>query len=87
LESIEPSDIEEWRRSLVGVSNGSKNKLLIEMHGIFRRAQIVWGLAANPLARVEKHPMKASGGIQVFRPRRCGRWSERRRPSRTARCS
>ncbi|MGH2892138.1 MAG: hypothetical protein ACRDPM_02550 [Solirubrobacteraceae bacterium] len=36
------------------------------MHGIFRRAQIVWGLAANPLARVEKHPMKASGDIQVF---------------------
>jgi integrase len=38
------------------------------MHGVFRRAQIVWGLAANPLARVEKHPMKASGEIQVFSP-------------------
>jgi integrase len=68
LESIEPSDIEEWRRSLVGLSDRSKNKLLIQMHGIFRRAQIVWGLPANPLARVEKHPMKASGDIQVFSP-------------------
>jgi integrase len=68
LESIEPSDIEEWRRSLVGLSNRSKNKLLIQMHGIFRRAQIVWGLPVNPLARVEKHPMKSSGGIRVFSP-------------------
>jgi integrase len=68
LESIEPSDIEEWRRSLVGLSNRSKNKLLIQMHGVFRRPQIVWGLSVNPLARVEKHPMKASGYIQVFSP-------------------
>jgi integrase len=68
LESIEPADIEEWRRSLVGLSNRSKNKLLIQMHGVFRRAQIVWGLSVNPLARVEKHPMKASGDIQVFSP-------------------
>jgi hypothetical protein len=50
------------------LSNRSKNKLLIQMHGIFRRAQIVWGLSVNPLARVEKHPMKASGDIQVFSP-------------------
>jgi integrase len=68
LESIEPSDIEEWRRSLVGLSNRSKNKLLIQMHGVFRRAQIVWGLSVNPLARAEKHPMKASGDIEVFSP-------------------
>ena len=27
---------------------------------------MVWGLYANPLARVEKHPMRASGDIQVF---------------------
>jgi hypothetical protein len=77
LELIEPSDIEEWRRSLAGHSNRSKNKPLILMHGVFRRAQIVWGLAANPLARVEKHPMKASGDIQVFSPERCGPWAPR----------
>ena len=29
---------------------------------------MVWGLQANPLARVEKHPMRASGDIQVFSP-------------------
>jgi integrase len=38
------------------------------LHGIFRRAQMVWGLPVNPLARVEKHPMRPSGDIQVFSP-------------------
>ncbi|HUO74882.1 MAG TPA: site-specific integrase, partial [Solirubrobacteraceae bacterium] len=68
LDSITPEEIERWRRSLTGLSNRSKNKLLIQLHGIFRRAQIVWGLAANPLARVKKHPMRPSGDIQVFSP-------------------
>ena len=31
-------------------------------------AQIKWGLPVNPLARVEKHPMRPSGDIQVFSP-------------------
>jgi integrase len=68
LESITPEQIDAWRRGLTGLSNRSKNKLLIQLHGIFRRAQMVWGLQANPLARVEKHPMRASGDIQVFSP-------------------
>jgi integrase len=38
------------------------------MHGIFRRAQIVWEVPVNPLTRVEKHPMKSSGDIRVFSP-------------------
>jgi len=68
LESITPEQIDVWRRRLTGLSNRSKNKLLIQLHGIFRRAQMVWGLEANPLVRVEKHPMRASGDIQVFSP-------------------
>jgi integrase len=68
LEAITPEQIDGWRRGLTGLSNRSKNKLLIQLHGIFRRAQMVWGLQANPLARVEKHPMRASGDIQVFSP-------------------
>jgi integrase len=68
LESITAEEIEQWRRSLAGLSNRSKNKLLIQLHGIFRRAQIVWNIAVNPLARVEKHPMRPSGDIQVFSP-------------------
>ncbi len=68
LGSIEPADIERWRRSLTSLSNRSKNKLLIQLHGMFRRAQIVWGIPANPLARVEKHPVPSSGDIEVFSP-------------------
>jgi integrase len=68
LEEITAEEIERWRRSLSGLSNRSKNKLLIQLHGIFRRAQIVWGLPVNPLARVEKHPLRPSGDIQVFSP-------------------
>ena len=68
LESITPAEIEKWSRSLTGLSSRSKNKLLIQLHGIFRRAQIVWDVPVNPLARVEKHPMRPSGDIQVFTP-------------------
>jgi integrase len=68
IEDITPADIEAWRRSLTGLSNRSKNKLLIVLHGIFRRAQTAFGLVANPLARVEKHPQRSSGDIEVFGP-------------------
>jgi integrase len=68
IESITTENVESWRRSLSGLSNRSKNKLLIQLHGIFRRAQIVWGVPVNPLARVEKHPMRPSGDIRVFSP-------------------
>jgi integrase len=68
IEAISAEEIERWRGSLTGLSNRSKNKLLIQLHGIFRRAQIVWGLPVNPLARVEKHPIRPSGDIEVFSP-------------------
>ncbi len=66
IEEITAEDIEHWRRSLSGLSNRSKNKLLIQLHGIFRRAQMVWAIPVNPLARVEKHPMRPSGDIGVL---------------------
>jgi hypothetical protein len=87
VEAITPEDIEKWRRSLTSLSNRSKNKLLIQLHGIFRRAQIVWGIPVNPLARVEKHPMRPSGDIQVFSPEEVWSLVERPTPSRTAPCS
>ena len=40
LETITPEQIDAWRRGLTGLSNPSKNKLLIQLHGIFRRAQV-----------------------------------------------
>ena len=84
IEAIAAEEIEHWRRSLTGLSNRSKNKLLIQLHGIFRRAQMVWGLPVNPLARVEasdaaewRHPGLLSrggvgtGSIRGLRAGRC----------------
>ena len=68
IEQITTERVEQWRASLSELSNRSKNKLLIILHGIFRRAQTVFGLAVNPLARVEKHPQKRSGDVEVFSP-------------------
>jgi len=36
LESITPEQIDAWRRGLTGLSNRSKNKLLIQLHGTTR---------------------------------------------------
>ncbi len=68
LEEITVEEIEAWRRTLDGLSNRTKNKLLIQLHGIFRRAQRLYGLDANPLARIEKHPQLSSGDIVVLAP-------------------
>lgn len=68
IESITAKEVDAWRRTLDGLSNRSKNKLLIQLHGIFRRAQSVYDLETNPLARVEKHPLRSTGDIEVFSP-------------------
>ncbi len=68
LEEITPPAIDRWRGSLTGLSSRTKNKLLVVMHGVMRRAQHVWGLPANPVAAVEKHRQRSSGDIDVFSP-------------------
>lgn len=68
IDSITPQEIEQWRKSLDGLSNCSKNKLLIQLHAIFRRAQQVSGPERNPLSRIEKHPLRPSGDIEVLWP-------------------
>ena len=68
LEMVTPGVIERWRKSLSGLSSRSRNKLLVLLHGIFRRAQSVYGLQLNPLALIEKHPQRSSGDIEVFSP-------------------
>jgi integrase len=67
LESITTAMIEQWVGS-AGGSASSRRKSLVLLHGIFRRAKKVWGLAANPAAEVEKPPLQHSGGIDVFSP-------------------
>jgi integrase len=68
LESISVEAIDTWRGALPGLSNRTKNKLLVVMHGVFRRAQAVWGLPTNPVASIEKYRQGSSGDIDVFSP-------------------
>jgi integrase len=68
LEQITPAAIEDWRSSLTGLSSRTKNKLLVVMGGVMRRAQHVWGLQANPVSSVEKYRQRSSGDIDVFSP-------------------
>src|SRR3954449_210737 len=67
VEDIDATTIERWRASLRSeLSARTKNKLLIQLHGIFRRAQKVYGLRTNPMANIERHRQRFSGDIQVF---------------------
>ncbi len=68
LEGITSDAIDAWRSSLMGLSSRTKNKLLVVMGGVMRRAQHVWGLPVNPVTSVEKYRQRASGDIDVFSP-------------------
>jgi integrase len=67
VEAIDTAAIERWRAGLPSkLSARTKNKLLIQLHGIFRRAQKVYGLARNPMVDVDRHRQRSNGDIQVF---------------------
>jgi integrase len=69
IEDVTPAMIDEWRASLgAHLSSRTKNKLLVVLHGIFRRAQTVWKLPMNPAAGIEKYRQRSSGDIEVFSP-------------------
>jgi integrase len=67
LEDVTTEAIERWLAGYEG-SARSRNKLLIEIHGILSRARKVYGLRENAAADVEKLSARASGDIQVFSP-------------------
>jgi integrase len=50
------------------LSNNSKNRIVILLHGIFARACKVYGLPVNPVSGIERHPVKLAGDIEVFSP-------------------
>ena len=61
--------IDHYRRQLVTegcLSPRSVNKLLTQLHAIFKRAERVHGLASNPVAGVERQPTRRSGEIAVL---------------------
>lgn len=67
IDEITPEDIERWRGRLSG-SARTKNKLLTELHGIFRRAERAFGLRANPAAQLEKLRERRKLELEVFTP-------------------
>jgi integrase len=67
VEDVTTRAIEGWVASFAG-SPRSRNKLLIQLHGILGRAKKVWGLPTNAAAEVEKFPERRSGDIDVFSP-------------------
>jgi integrase len=67
IDEITATDIERWR-ARVSVSPRTKNKLLTELHGIFRRAQRLHGLATNPAADLEKLRERRKVELDVFTP-------------------
>jgi integrase len=67
VENITTEGIERWIAS-IEASPRTRNKLLILLHGILKRARKVYGLPHNAAADVEKFPQRRSGDIDVFSP-------------------
>jgi integrase len=71
LEAIDTDRIDGWRAELVAggeLSARTINKMLVILHGIFRRAMRVYGLPSNPVAGVDRQPQRRSGDFQAFTP-------------------
>jgi len=67
VKAVTTDVIEQWVAGFEG-SVATRNKLLIELHGILGRAREVYGLSVNAAADVEKFPRRSSGEIEVFPP-------------------
>jgi integrase len=71
LEQITAKWIDAYRAGLVAegrLSDRTINKLLALLHGIFKRAQRVYGLPGNPVTAVERQPVRRSGDFEVLSP-------------------
>jgi integrase len=67
VEGVTPVVIEQWIAGFAG-STRTRNKLLIQLHGILGRAKKTYGLAGNAASEVEKFQQTSSGDIEVFAP-------------------
>src|SRR5919112_880235 len=71
LEDITEQEVERWARRLGAdrpISNATKRKVIVILHGVMARACRVYGLPVNPVAGTEKPRLAAPGGIDVFSP-------------------
>ncbi|MFN8159740.1 MAG: site-specific integrase [Solirubrobacterales bacterium] len=69
LEAITSGHVDAFRACLVAegrLSARTINKYLALLHGILKRAQRVYGLAANAAAGVERQPVRRSGDFDVL---------------------
>lgn len=67
IEDVRTEAIESWLARFEG-SARSRNKLLIQLHGILERARKVYRLPGNAARDVEKFQLRPRGDIQVFSP-------------------
>lgn len=67
VEDITGREIEAWRNSMT-TSARTRNKLLIQLNGIFKRARRVYGLRVNPCDDVEKLREPRYSDLEVFSP-------------------
>lgn len=67
VEEVTPEAVERWIGGFAG-SVATRNKLLIQLHGILSRATRVYGLRINAAAEVEKIGRRSSGEIEVLSP-------------------
>jgi len=71
IEAITAEAIENYRARLVAegkLSARTVNKLLVQLHSIFKRAQRHHRLPSNPAAGVDRQPLKRSGDFNVLTP-------------------
>jgi hypothetical protein len=59
VEEVTPDKIERWHARVCSadvspLSNRTRNKLVVPLHGVYRRARQVYGLPRNPVAGVER---------------------------------
>jgi integrase len=50
------------------LANSTKNRIIVTLHGILKRACKVYGLPVNPASGIERHPTRLAGDIDVFSP-------------------
>lgn len=71
VESIGPEMIERWLAAKLRegeLSRRSLQKMVVLLHGIFRRARKVWRLPANPVAEVERPTAPKRTDVQFYSP-------------------
>lgn len=67
VEAVTTAMIEYWLAGLDRAPS-TRHKVLVLLHGIFKRARKVYGLPVNPVTDVEKPTIPRSGDIDVFSP-------------------